>query len=162
MKLLAEEIEKYFEENSNLVVSKENVRIEKRGIFYMIYYVVEERKEGSYKKYELHEQVMGPESLLEAYTIRSIEDLRLLSGVTLWERYCTGGPELLFTCDGATINFRALNGKTKIFSYELNYQGEVDKVFDKIEDFKNWVDENWEMIEEGVRRRALKRQAKME
>jgi hypothetical protein len=147
MEKLIEEVENYFLGNNNLILTQGEVMISKQGVFFIIDYLLDEIDGERFEKYRLHEQAMDTGTFLRVYGITSLEELQMLSEAKMWERYLAEAAVVIFTnCDGAEINFRLMGGKTMVYGLRLNYQAEVDWVLDKIEDFKRFVRENWEVV----------------
>jgi hypothetical protein len=147
MEKFIEEVEKYFSENNNLILTQGEVMIRKQGAFFMIDYLLDEIDGERYEKYRLHEQAMDTGTFLQVYGITSLEELQMLSEAKMWERYLAEAAVVIFTNgDGAEINFRLKGGKTMVYGLKLNYEGEVDRVLDKMEDFRGFVRENWEVV----------------
>jgi hypothetical protein len=152
MEKLIEEVESYFSENNNLILTQGEVMISKQGVFFMIDYLLDESDGERFEKYRLHEQAMDTGTFLRVYGITSLEELQMLSEAKMWERYLAEAAVVIFTnSNGAEINFRLKGGKTMVYGLRLNYEGEANKVLDKIEDFKGFVREEWGGV--GGRRR---------
>ena len=63
-------------------------------------------------------------------------------------RYLAEGAEMIFTNgDGNSIHFRRFRSNTMIYSLDLNYYTEVNKVLNIRDDFKDFIEAHWEELE---------------
>lgn len=146
MKITAVALTEFFEKGGQFR-NKEGVVINMVGNVFTITTLLIEIS-GENGQYALYDEVYSAEKFLELYPVHSLNDLELLGASFLWVRYMTEGAELIFTNgDGNAIHFRKFRGNTMVFSLDLNYYTEVNKVLNMRDHFTDFIEEHIDELE---------------
>ena len=117
------------------------------SVFTLTMKLKEDKAEGHL--YELYDEIYGADAFISQYEIRSIKDLQLIDKSRIWIRFLAEAAELIFTnADDHTIHFRKFRVNTMVYSLNLNYYTEVNKVMNMTEHFEAFIAENGKELEE--------------
>ena len=145
-KMSASELIEFFTANTPFK-TKSGILITMVGnVFALTAKLREDKEEGHL--YELHDEIYGADAFISQYEIRSIKDLQLMSISKLWIRFLAEAAELIFTNpDDHSIHFRKFRANTMVYSLNLNYYTEVNRLMNMTEHFEAFIAENWKELE---------------